>query len=359
MPFSRLSLFHDSAPRYVGAVLFAAFALFPACREKRPTPPWSGTASGVTPLAQAANPQDAPRPLKQRKSPKHPLPDTTPKDNAPDPTRLRFIAYNTDSYLTMERFIHDRQEASRPKPEPEKNALASIIAAQHPDILGVCEIGTKDDLADLQIRLKADGCDLPATHYTVGDDETRHLAILSRFPIIASADPVRLTYQLGGATLGMKRGILDVSINARGKIWHFVGVHLKSKIPTALADEESMRNHEARLLREHLDAILSAHPSDRLVVYGDFNDTRDSPAIHMIEGPFGTPSSLIPLPLKDTRGETWTEHWAREDIYSRIDWIMVSQSLKPDVDFHAGHILDPANWRDASDHRGVLAVFRN
>ena len=259
----------------------------------------------------------------------------------------------------MDRFIHGQQQPARPKPESEKSALVSIIASEHPDVVGVCEIGTKDDLADLQNRLKAAGCDLSASHYTVGDDETRHLGILSRYPITVSADPARLTYQLGGAAQGMKRGILDVSIRARDKIWHFVGVHLKSKLPVAYANEESMRGNEARLLREHLDAILSAHPSDRLVVYGDFNDTRESPVIHAVEGPFGSPSSLIPLSLKDTRGETWTECWAREDIYSRIDWIMVNQHLKTDVDYRASHIIDPANWRDASDHRGLLAVFHN
>jgi endonuclease/exonuclease/phosphatase family metal-dependent hydrolase len=357
MPVSRMLLFSHSAPRLAGAVLFVAITLAAGCREKRPTPSWSQSASGVPPITQPANPSDATKTSKHGK--KHPLPDSAPQGDTPSSDQLRFVAFNTENYLTMDRFINGQQQPSRPKPESEKNALASIIAAQHPDIVGVCEIGSKDDLADLQKRLKDTGCDLPVTHYTGGVDETRHLAILSRFPIIATADPSHLTYKLGGSTFGMQRGILDISISAREKIWHFVGVHLKSKRQVADGDEATMRHNEARLLREHLDAILSAHPSERLVVYGDFNDTRDSPVIHMIEGPFNAPASLIPLALKDTHGETWTQYWGLEDIYSRIDWIMVSRPLKPDVDSHACRVLDPANWRDASDHRGLLAVFHN
>ena len=50
--------------------------------------------------------------------------------------------------------------------------------------------------------------------------------------------------------------------------------------------------------------------------------------------------------------------WAKEDIYSRIDFIFYSQSVKDDVIREESKILDPANWNDASDHRALLGLFR-
>jgi hypothetical protein len=67
---------------------------------------------------------------------------------------------------------------------------------------------------------------------------------------------------------------------------------------------------------------------------------------------------MSPIGAHDSRGEYWTHFWAREDVYSRFDYIHFSQALKKDVNFQECGILDPKNWNDASDHRAVLGVFR-
>ncbi len=278
--------------------------------------------------------------------------------DAPSSAGVRFIAYNVENWLTMDRYVEGKNLKGAPKPESEKKAVVEILARHAPDILGLCEIGEATDLAEIQQSLKAAGLNLPHSHYTGGSDPTRHLGLLSRFPITSTAKPTETEYQLAGQTFAINRGILDATIEARGKSYRFLGLHLKSKRDSEQGDQEAIRLNEARLLRRHVDSILKKNADARLVVYGDLNDTRATPAIKTITGKYNDPTYLTAIPAKDSRNDAWTHHWALHDIYSRIDFIMVSQGMRKDVDFHAAKIIDDAGWDKASDHRPVLAVLR-
>jgi endonuclease/exonuclease/phosphatase family metal-dependent hydrolase len=119
-----------------------------------------------------------------------------------------------------------------------------------------------------------------------------------------------------------------------------------------------MRQAEARLLRQHVDGIFTRNPQERLVVYGDFNDTRASDSLKIITGTYGESDYLTPLPAEDRSGTSWTHFWDLHDVYARIDFVTVSKALKADTDFRAAKVLDDKEWEIASDHRPVLAVFR-
>jgi endonuclease/exonuclease/phosphatase family metal-dependent hydrolase len=271
--------------------------------------------------------------------------------------RLRFIAYNVENWLTMDRYVDNKILKNSPKPESEKQAVVKLLVGNTPDVVGFCEIGEASDLAEIQASLKAAGLDLPHSHYTGGSDPVRHLGLLSRFPITSTAKPAETDFRLRGQTFGMNRGILDATIKARGKSYRFVGVHLKSKRQIEQADQEEMRVHEARLLRRHVDALLQAEPQARLIVYGDFNYTRPTKTFKTVTGSFNDPGYLTALPLKDSRGHAWTHHWSLHDIYSRIDFITVSRALRPEVDFRVSRIIDDPAWEKASDHRPLIAIF--
>jgi len=288
-----------------------------------------------------------------------PAEKTTPPTTAsPTSEGLRFMAYNVENWLTMDRYVDGKNLKGAPKPEKEKQAVVSLLARHQPDVLGLCEIGEASDLAEIQEKLKHAGLNLPHLHYTGGTDPTRHLGLLSRFPITSTAKPAETEYQLDGKTYGINRGILDATIDARGKSYRFIGVHLKSKRDSEQGDQEVIRLHEARLLRRHIDSIFKTAADARLIVYGDFNDTRATPAIKAITGNYNAPAYLTAIPAKDSNGEAWTHFWAPHDIYSRIDFVMVSAALKREVNFPTAKIIDDADWNDASDHRSILAEFR-
>ncbi|HEY8961293.1 MAG TPA: endonuclease/exonuclease/phosphatase family protein [Luteolibacter sp.] len=327
------------APGILGAFFFACVLPWLAgCERKHGTPDWN-PAVATQPAIPAQTGQAPPAP------------------SADEPVPFRFVAYNLQNWLTQERAT-DQGVVPASKPEASKRAVIELLASARPEVLGVCEIGDRNDLADVQQRLKAAGIELPHTYFTGGVDATRHLGLLSRFPIVSTEAPGNLDYRLGGRAIGMQRGILDATVEIAGKPVRFLGVHLKSKRPVAEGDQAEMRLHEAHLLRRHLDTILAAHPHERLIVYGDFNDTKASDTLKTIQGPFNHERFLAALPLVDRQGNAWTHAWEAEDLYSRYDWILTSQALKGRIDLPGCRIVDEPAWREASDHRPVLAVFK-
>jgi len=348
------------APGIAGAICFASLALSAnSCGKKAGTPEWDNPGVSLPAAADVSRPgATAPQPA--RAAPAAAKAPASHRPAAADTSSdgLRFIAYNVENWLTMDRFVNQKPVQSSPKPDSEKNAVIQLLVNNTPDVIGLCEIGETKDLAEIQQSLKAAGLDLPHSHYSGGSDPVRHLGLLSRFPLTLPAKPAVTEYQMKGQTFAINRGILDATVQAKGKSYRLLGVHLKSKREIEGADQEEMRIHEARLLRRHVDAILETDAQTRLIVFGDFNDTRPSKAFKTVTGNYNDPGYLTAIPFKDSRGETWTHYWELHDIYSRFDFVAVTRTLKPEVDFRASHIIEDPAWIEASDHRPLLAIFR-
>jgi endonuclease/exonuclease/phosphatase family metal-dependent hydrolase len=275
-----------------------------------------------------------------------------------EPGMVTFVAHNLRNYLKMERRVGSETLADQPKPEREIAPLVAMLAELKPDIIGVCEIGEDADLADLQRRLAAAGHELRVREWVDSADSYRNLGLLSRFPITARNHRTDLTYRLGNQTMPFHRGLLDCSVDpAPGYRLRLVGTHLKSKRDVPEGDQEEMRRNEARLLRAHVDDILKTAPETNLLVYGDLNDTKNTAAFQDIKGPSGS-RALYDIWLKDFEGHTWTHFWSYADIYSRIDYILVSRGLMPEVERNRSFIHHAPGWFTASDHRPLVLRLR-
>jgi len=276
--------------------------------------------------------------------------------NAAD--EIVFVAYNLENYLRMDRRIDGEFLQDAPKPEKEIAALVNMIVGAKPDILGVCEIGTEADVADLQARLKAVGLDLPHVEFAKAADDARRLALLSRFPIVARDSQVALTYELGDRTMAFNRGILDATVEVTpGYRLRLLGAHLKSKREVKEGDQALMRRNEAALMRRHAESILTADPDANLLLYGDFNDTRNETPIRLLQGRFGKPDYLADIRLADENGYHWTYLWEFADQYSRFDFIFVSPGLYPEVLQEKSRIHSAPEWSAASDHRPLVVTL--
>lgn len=300
----------------------------------------------------------------EQRTPDWPATDTieqalAPKENYQQPlidaASTRFVSYNLRNYLSMPR--GSDRASMLPKPEHEIVALISNIQQSAPDVLGICEIGTSADLADLQVRLKSAGLELPYTHLTGGADAYRRLALLSKFPITVHSEP-KLTYTSEGVQHKILRGILDCSIDLPTGETRFVGVHLKSKRPSKYWNQERIRRDEAELVRQHVSSILKNQPRTNLVVYGDFNDSKQSPVVRAISGHQNTVDYLRPLNLKDSNGTKWTHYWAHQDIYSRLDYVFISAAMQQRIDHKNSLIIAPPANDPASDHRPLVVTIR-
>lgn len=276
-----------------------------------------------------------------------------------EPASVTVCSYNLKNWLIQKSFTGGTDSPGIAKSDQEKEHITRFLKEIQPDILGVCEIGTPEDLADLQTRLKAAGIDLPHTEFNSGGDITRSLALLSRYPITQRHSQSHLEYQMGEETLLMQRGILDATVEITPEFQvRFLGVHLKSKRPTPEADESLMRRNEAHLLRRYMDSLFAKDPQAKLLCYGDFNEHRNEPAISEIIGSRASEGHMGDLLLRDDNGLVWTHFWDAADVYSRFDYFFVSRALRPHVDLKNSSIFSAPDFDKGSDHRPIMTTLR-
>jgi endonuclease/exonuclease/phosphatase family metal-dependent hydrolase len=318
---------------------FAFSAALSSCDRKQETPNW-GAATTIQKT-------EAENKLAAVKNPVQSIKDPIPSDA--DARPLRFVSYNIRNYLTMR-----RGKTLKFKPEHEIKALVDNIVRANPDIMGVCEIGTQKDLDHLLARLKKAGLDYKHSYLSAGPDPYRRQALLSHYPISRHTIPI-YTYMMKGKAHEIRRGILDATVSTpKGEI-RFLGAHLKSKRPTAIYDQAEIRRAEAQLLRKHASMVLS-DTTRKVMVFGDMNDTKGSSTIRLMRG--SKDKKLTALELLDKHGTKWTQYWAKEDIYSRFDFVFVSKSLLPKIDQKGSYVLDNAPGDPASDHRALVILIK-
>jgi len=274
------------------------------------------------------------------------------------PQPVKVVAYNLMNYLPMSRTVGGHRAAGAPKPEGEKAAVTKILCDLRPDIVGLSEIGDEAQVADLQGRLKAAGLDLPHSAWLGGLDSERHLAVLSRFPILENHSQGEVRFEINGQSEGIQRGIVNVVIGIGDRYrLRLVGVHLKSRRNVPQFDQAQLRAKEAYMLRNYLDGILKEAPETNLLLFGDLNDTKNEYPIRQIIGPKGKPGSLQDLSLADTSGDRWTHYWATADEYSRIDYLMVNRGLRPEIMQEKSGIYRSPYWNEGSDHRPIFTAI--
>jgi endonuclease/exonuclease/phosphatase family metal-dependent hydrolase len=273
-----------------------------------------------------------------------------------DPAKgVVFCSYNVRNYLGRDQASAARK--TKPKPEKEIEALIQVIREINPDVLGVCEMGSPAAFEDFKARLENAGLGYRDAEYVQADDEDRHLALVSRFPIVHRDSAAKVRYTLNGTQQSVKRGFLDVTVQVTpGYALRCVGAHLKSKLP-APEGEALIRRHEAAKLREHLDRIVAENPAVNLLCYGDFNDAKNQPMFSEITGVRGTPGHMTDLPARDAHGDRWTHHWPVADEYSRIDYLFASPGLMPEVKRETATVHRSESWETASDHRPVYVTI--
>lgn len=284
--------------------------------------------------------------------------------SAADPARFRVMTYNVENYLLA-------PTESRKAKSPESRAkVAESIVAGRPDILALQEIGDLAALRELQGRLRERGLDLTHSELVRGWDTNIVVALLSRFPITRRAPHTNESFLLNGRRWHMSRGVgeVDVAVTAGYDVTVFVA-HLKSRRALATASEADVREQEAEVLRGLVEARLQARPTANVVVCGDFNDTRDTPALRTLVGRRAPrlhdvrpverngDQAAAENPRYEPRRVAWTHYYGREDTYSRIDYLLVSPGLRREWQPGPSEVVAVPDWGVASDHRPVVAEF--
>jgi endonuclease/exonuclease/phosphatase family metal-dependent hydrolase len=273
--------------------------------------------------------------------------------------------YNVENYL-------DQPTASRSqvKTAEAKAKIREAIRAIHPDVLALEEMGTTNALLELRASLKAEGQDFPFWEHIQSFDTNIHVAVLSKFPIVARQPHTNESFLLDGRRFQVKRGFAEIEIQAATNYtFTLIAAHLKSKLVTPDADPNEERLGEAKILRRILDARLEKNPAAKIVVLGDFNDEKDSPALKEIIG-HGKTKLFDTRPAErngddpsadnfyhEPRNISWTYFYGKNDTYSRIDYILLSPAMKSNWLANETYLPVIPNWGIGSDHRPVVASF--
>jgi endonuclease/exonuclease/phosphatase family metal-dependent hydrolase len=277
---------------------------------------------------------------------------------------FRVATYNLNNYI-------DKGTESRPAKSTESKAkVHENIRRLQADVIALQEMGSQGALAELRQSLREAGCDYGHWEWVPGYDTNIHVAVLSRFPIIERRPHTNENFLLYGRRFMVGRGFAEIDIQvATNYIFTLITAHLKSRRASPLADEAELREQEAVLLREKIDALLKKNPNANLVVLGDFNDTKDSPALRAIRGrgkfaltdtrpaERNGDNARSLNPRFDPANVTWTYYYGKEDTYSRIDYILLSPGMAREWNPAESYVLSVANWGVASDHRPIVAGF--
>ena len=272
---------------------------------------------------------------------------------------LTVATYNIENYVATGRMTEAGYRKDYPKPDAEKQALRKVILGLKADVLALQEMGPAPYLDELRRDLKSDGLDYPFVLLLEGPDVDRHVALLARRPPKAVKQHVDLGFTYFGAREKVKRGLLEATFATEAGDVTVFTVHLKSRFTDRPDDPVSAirRGAEALAVRE---AVLKRFPDPaaaRFLLLGDCNDTKDSRAVQSLLQRGKTTLAEL-LPAADSRGESWTYSYHKDDSYSRVDHILVSPLLRAAVVKGSARIFDGPETRAASDHRPVVVTLK-
>ncbi len=272
---------------------------------------------------------------------------------------LTIATYNVENYLVADRLVDRTYRQDYPKPEDAKQALRAVIRTLDADVLALQEMGARPFLEELQRDLAREGLVYPHAELLQAADPDRHVAVLSRRPFTAVTMHTDLTLSYFHAKEPVKRGLLEVRVATEaGELTVFV-VHLKSRFTDRQDDLNSAlrRLGEATAVRDRVLKIFPQPSAARFLIVGDCNDNTASKPLRALAQKGKTEIAEI-LPVADSRGETWTHYYRKEETYTHVDHVLVSPKLKPAVIGGGAKICDVQETAAASDHRPVKVSLK-
>ena len=284
---------------------------------------------------------------------------------AANPPRFKVATYNVENYLITPSGTRSI------KPESHRVKVVESIVVIQPDILVLEEIGRTNSLFELKDRLKKAGLDLPHWEHISGYDTNIFVALLSRFPLIARRPHTNLSFLLEGRRFRTSRGFLEVDLEPFPSYqMTLFAAHLKSKRVIAHAEEAALREQESILLRRLIDQRIQAFPAANILVCGDFNDTKDSPALRTLLARQSRSPLIDTRPVErngdqapseksrwEPRHVAWTHYYGKEDTYGRLDYILVNAAMGHEWRREGSYIPIIPNWGMGSDHRPIVCEF--
>ena len=268
--------------------------------------------------------------------------------------QVRLATFNTRNLFDAVDDPYYADEATKPKPRDELEKLATAIRRIDADVLALQEVESRGYLGRFVDALLGD-LDYEVVHYAGNDQRGSGLAVLTRLPVGAvTSHRHRRFPDVSGKHRRFSRDLLCVEILPRsGKSFEVWIVHLKSKRGGA-AETEAQRLAEASQIRRELDRRLARNPEARIVVLGDFNDTKDSRPLQRL---VGTGSRALTTFWDEIPNESVT--YTLSPFREMIDHILFTPAAGRSVIRRSYRIENMNLSTSGSDHNPVVVNIEN
>ena len=207
-------------------------------------------------------------------------------------------------------------------------AIAATGEGDLPALVGLCEVENEAVLTDLAASpaLAAGGYGI--VHYTSLDVRGIDVALLYRKKLFTPRHEETLFVNLG-SDKRPTRDILYVSGTLNGKKGPLLHVFINHWPSRYGGQEKSEPNRKAAasVLREAVDAILTADPNAAVIAMGDFNDYPDNVSISEVLSAKGKDQSGLLVNLMQGEDEALRGTYNYRGEWGFLDQIMVSRSM--------------------------------
>jgi endonuclease/exonuclease/phosphatase family metal-dependent hydrolase len=272
-----------------------------------------------------------------------------------DPNQIVISTFNVENLFDGEDDPYTNDEGTPEKPREGIEQLAATIRKVNADVVALQEVENRGYLERfVKLFLPEMGYNY-IVQYDGNDMRGIDVALLSRAPIGEVTSRRHLEF-VGpdGVTRRFQRDVPAITVMPKGappiEIWP---VHLKSKSDSA-ETSEPIRLAEAAQIRKLLDAKFAADPEARIIIAGDFNDTRMSKSMTTILGsgatemwatePKETADSLVDPEFPDGRAP--------------IDFITCSPAMRKLYIEDSAQVMRAPPGKDGSDHDPQWAKFK-
>lgn len=259
-------------------------------------------------------------------------------------------------------------------------AAAKTIKKMDADVIALCEVGNAADVEALRLTIGMEGLNYPHSSVCNSTDATtgQHVAVLSKRELTTVATSIagRKTFdkELDEAEeendTGISKG-MHVSFQAGGKTVNLFVAHLASE--RLGHEQDAQRLAQASIIRRSILPFLNN--GGHVIVAGDFNAARGTPAVRRIMGRDDIFDDLIqtagPIAFPRANNETNEEyntrignHWSYQfnGQKKQIDHILVSRNMRnggksiATTFFDADEKIEGTDFK-TSDHRSLVVTI--
>lgn len=272
-----------------------------------------------------------------------------------NPKEIVVATFNTLNLFDGHDDPYTTDEGTREKPREELEHLAATIRKVNADVVALQEVENRGYLERFVKLFLADMGYNYVVQFDGNDLRGIDVALISRAPIGEVTSRRHLEFQgPDGVTRRFNRDVPAITVMPKDaapiEIWP---VHLKSKADSA-ETSEPIRLAEATELRRLLDEKFKQDPNARIIVTGDFNDTRDSKPFSIILGSGAT--EMWAPEAKETADSVVDPDFPEGR--PPIDFITVSPAMRKLYIEDSCQVMRAPDEVDGSDHDPVWAKFK-